>query len=124
MRLSPFNHKDRKKIKREKLNSVIQCSLGSYFSIHFIKHLIDKICVGGNADPAPHRARERLRSGLSTLNLSPCTDVSPASSLLASPACPEAWIWHFSHFCLCHPIIIYWQLWSLEVKVFSLFIEA
>ena len=59
MRLSPFNQKDRKKIKREKLNSVIQCSLGSYFSIHFIKHLIDKICVGGNADPAPHRARER-----------------------------------------------------------------
>lgn len=58
---------------REKLNCVIRCSLGSYISIYFKKHLIDKICVEGNADPAPHRAHERLRSDLSTLNLHPCT---------------------------------------------------
>lgn len=29
-----------------------------------------------------------------------------------------------SHSCLCHAIIIYWQLWSLEVNIFSLFMEA
>lgn len=29
-----------------------------------------------------------------------------------------------SHSCLCHAIIIYRQLWSLEVNVFWLFMEA
>ena len=62
---------ERLKKMREKLNYVIRCSLGSYISIYFKKQFIDKICVGENADPAPHHARGRLRFDLSTLNLSP-----------------------------------------------------
>lgn len=119
--------KQRKK-KRKKgkklLYYMIRCNLVSYFSISFLKHLTNKIRIGENADPAPHCACERLRSGLRVLNSSPCSEMSPASFLLPSPVCTEAWLGCSSHLCLCHPIIIYWQFWSLGVKVFSLFIEA